>query len=101
MSECILGYRIFADDKQRMNKSVIDIRGEVFLVPQFTLAANTRKGMRPSFSSGVEAEKAENLFLRFVSITTENYAEVKAGHFGTNMQIALVNDGPATFLLRN
>ena len=100
MVERILGYRIFADGNGRMNNSVGDIGGEVLLVPQFTLAADTRKGMRPGFSRGASPEKAAALFLRLTRLAAANYPAMKIGNFGADMQIALVNDGPATFLLQ-
>ncbi len=100
MVERILGYRIFADDNGRMNNNVRDIDGEVLLVPQFTLAADTRKGTRPGFSHGASPETATVLFSRLAHLATTNHPAVKTGSFGANMQIALINDGPATFLLQ-
>ena len=102
----VLGYRVFPDDAGRMNLSLLDIRGGLLVVPQFTLAADTRKGMRPSFSSSAPPEQAEALFLRFVeaaraAITEEGVGleHVARGVFGADMQVSLVNDGPVTFLL--
>ena len=100
MVERILGYRIFADDGGRMNNNVGDIDGEVLLVPQFTLAADTRKGTRPSFSRGASPEKATALFSRLAHLAATSYPTVKTGSFGANMQVAMINDGPATFLLQ-
>lgn len=102
----VLGYRVFADDSGRMNLSLLDIRGDLLVVPQFTLAADTRKGMRPSFSSSAPPEQAEALFLRFVEAAQtqvsdqgEGVRHVAGGTFGADMQVSLVNDGPVTFLL--
>ena len=99
MVERILGYRIFADDEGRMNRSVGEIGGGVLLVPQFTLTADTRKGTRPSFSGGAAPETAKKLFERVVATAATHYPKVKAGRFQADMKVALVNDGPATFLL--
>ena len=102
----VLGYRVFPDEAGRMNLSLLDVRGGLLVVPQFTLAADTRKGMRPSFSSSAPPEQAESLFLRFVEqarnqVTEEGagLAHVAQGVFGADMQVSLVNDGPVTFLL--
>lgn len=102
----VLGYRVFPDDSGRMNLSLLDIRGGLLVVPQFTLAADTRKGMRPSFSSSAPPEQAEALFLRFVEAAQTQVTEtggglehVAHGMFGADMQVSLVNDGPVTFLL--
>ena len=100
LTERILGYRVFADDAGRMNCNVGDIGGEILFVPQFTLTADTRKGMRPSFSGGAKAETAKKLFDWTVAYAAQQYPAVKAGCFGADMQVALINDGPATFLLR-
>ena len=97
--ERIFHYRVFADDNGKMNRSVTDVGGEVLLVPQFTLTADTRKGMRPSFSGGAPPQRAKQLFEWSVTHAAANYARVKAGYFGAEMKVALVNDGPATFLL--
>ncbi len=101
MVERILGYRIFADQAGRMNCNVADVGGEVLLVPQFTLTADTRKGMRPSFSGGAEPETAKRLFEWTVACAAGQYSPVKAGCFGADMEVRLVNNGPTTFLLRS
>lgn len=101
MAERILGYRVFGDAGGRMNLSVGDAGGEVLFVPQFTLAADTRKGTRPSFSGGADPGKAEALFQRLVDCASRRHPGVHAGRFGADMKVALVNDGPATFLLRS
>lgn len=102
----VLGYRVFPDEKGRMNLSLLDIRGSLLVVPQFTLAADTRKGMRPSFSSSAPPEQAEALFRGFVAAARHEVTEagaglehVASGVFGADMQVSLVNDGPVTFLL--
>ena len=95
-----LGYRIFADDDDRMNLSVIDISGGVLLVPQFTLAADTHKGMRPSFSSAASPETGKALFDYVVQQTKSYYPRVSTGVFGADMKVQLVNDGPVTFWLQ-
>ena len=99
MAERLLGYRVFADAEGRMNLSVRDIAGEVLLVSQFTLAADTRKGMRPGFSTAAAPDVAEPLFQAFVSMVAESGLTVETGQFGADMQVSLTNDGPVTFLL--
>lgn len=100
IAERLLGYRVFADAAGRMNCSVGDVGGALLLVPQFTLAADTRKGMRPGFSGGAKPELAQRLFERLVACVAARFPAVQAGRFGADMQVALINDGPATFLLR-
>lgn len=100
MAERILGCRIFPDAEGRMNLSVRDIGGGILLAPQFTLAADTRKGARPSFDPAAPPEIGRKLFELFVEIVRQRYDKVACGRFGANMQVALVNDGPVTFLLR-
>lgn len=97
--ERILGYRIFADDEDRMNLNVQDIEGGILLVSQFTLVANTKKGMRPSFASAASPEKGQMLFAYLVEQAKEKYPIVASGEFGANMQVSLCNDGPVTFML--
>jgi D-tyrosyl-tRNA(Tyr) deacylase len=96
----ILNYRIFADDNDRMNLSLRDINGGLLLVPQFTLAADTQKGNRPSFISAAPPEKGRQLFgyLQYIAIAT--YANVQFGQFGADMMVSLTNNGPVTFTLR-
>ena len=96
----ILSYRIFADADDKMNLSVKDINGGLLLVPQFTLAADTQKGSRPSFSSAASPEKAENLFNWLVEQANSKYIKIKTGQFGADMKISLINDGPVTFWLQ-
>lgn len=98
--ERFLGYRVFPDTQDKMNLSVADIDGGVLLVPQFTLAADTRKGTRPSFSSAAPPEQGRFLFDYVVSQTRSRHHHVATGVFGADMQVALVNDGPVTFWLQ-
>jgi len=98
--ERYLGYRVFPDQQDRMNLSVTDIQGGVLLVPQFTLAADTRKGTRPSFSSAAAPQQGEQLFDFLVEQTRSRHTQVASGRFGADMQVSLVNDGPVTFWLQ-
>ncbi len=100
MIERLLGYRVFPDDAGRMNRSVADIGGGVLLVPQFTLAADTHKGTRPSFSSAAPPEEGRLLFAYVAEYAAACHRPVATGRFGADMQVALVNDGPVTFILR-
>ena len=99
MVERILGYRVFADADGKMNQSVQDIAGGVLLVPQFTLAADTSRGMRPSFSSAADPQKGRQLFDSVVDIMSADHQPVATGRFGADMQVSLLNDGPVTFWL--
>lgn len=98
--ERMLGYRMFPDAQDKMNLSVQDIGGGVLLVPQFTLAADTRKGMRPSFTTAAEPDEGRRLFAYLVKQAQAQHAVVHTGSFGADMQVALVNDGPVTFWLQ-
>ena len=98
--ERILNYRIFADEYDRMNLSLRDINGGLLLVPQFTLAADTGKGNRPSFISAAPPEQGRQLFGYLQQLATTIYANVQFGQFGADMQVSLVNNGPVTFILR-
>lgn len=98
--ERLLGYRVFPDFEGRMNRSVADIAGGLLLVPQFTLAADTRKGTRPSFSSAAEPDLGARLFEYLLAEAQSRHPETAAGHFGADMQVALTNDGPVTFWLQ-
>ncbi|MCK4865552.1 MAG: D-tyrosyl-tRNA(Tyr) deacylase [Gammaproteobacteria bacterium] len=96
----VLSYRIFADDDDKMNLSVQDIQGGLLLVPQFTLAADTQKGCRPSFSSAAPPALGEALFDKFVEQAKNKYKHIETGEFGADMKISLLNDGPVTFWLQ-
>ena len=98
--ERVLGYRIFPDAEGRMNLSLADTGGALLAVPQFTLAADTLKGARPSFSSAAPPAEGERLFGRFVALARERISAVATGRFGADMQVRLVNDGPVTFWLQ-
>ena len=95
----LLNYRVFADEQGRMNKSLIDIQGGLLLVSQFTLAADTRSGLRPGFSTAAVPAQAEALFEQLVQMAKQRYTNVQTGQFGADMQVQLVNDGPVTFML--
>ena len=95
----LMNYRVFADQQDKMNLSLIDIDGGLLLVPQFTLAANTHKGRRPSFTSAATPAMAESVFQAMLKIARASYTKVESGRFGANMQVQLINDGPVTFIL--
>lgn len=96
----LLGYRVFADDAGKMNRSVRDVAGGLLLVPQFTLAADTRSGTRPSFTPAAAPTDARRLFDEVVAQARLRHPVVATGQFGADMQVALTNDGPVTFWLR-
>lgn len=96
----VVNYRIFEDDDGKMNKSLLDIEGELMIVSQFTLPANTRKGLRPSFTSAADPELGRALYEYFVQqAATPLTHPIQTGEFGANMQVSLINDGPVTFWL--
>ncbi|MDJ0738884.1 MAG: D-aminoacyl-tRNA deacylase [Gammaproteobacteria bacterium] len=97
----VLGYRVFEDAGGRMNLSLTDVAGGLLLVPQFTLAADTRKGRRPSFSRAAPPAEAQHLFDYLVAQARRRLPTVQSGRFGAAMQVALVNDGPVTFWLES
>src|ERR1700754_643889 len=97
--EKVLTYRIFPDEQGKMNLSLRDIQGELLLVSQFTLAADTQKGTRAGFSTAAAPEDARRLFDHFVDRARAVHGTVASGVFGANMQVSLVNDGPVTFWL--
>jgi D-tyrosyl-tRNA(Tyr) deacylase len=99
--ERILSYRVFPDENGRMNRSLLDEQGELLLVPQFTLAADTRKGTRASFTRAAPPEMGEAYFRQLVDGCRARLGTVETGRFGANMQVALVNDGPVTFWLES
>ena len=100
MADKILKYRIFEDKLKKMNLSLLDIKGEIILVPQFTLAANTNKGNRPGFSNSCPPNLANEKFEEFKKIFKNSYQKVQFGIFGVDMQVSLINDGPVTFNLK-
>jgi len=97
----ILGYRVFADVDGKMNLSVRDIDGELLLVPQFTLAADTDKGMRPSFTPAAPPGEGRRLYAYLLSLAQKMHPAVASGIFGADMQVTLTNDGPVTFWLES
>lgn len=97
--ERVLGYRVFADAEGRMNRSLTDVGGGLLLVSQFTLAADTRSGMRPGFSTAAAPAEAERGFNRLVELARARHPGVETGRFGAHMLVHLVNDGPVTFRL--
>ena len=99
MVDKLLAYRVFADSEGRMNASVVDVHGGVLLVSQFTLSADTRKGLRPGFSSAMPPREAEQLYDYTLAQLRRHHPLVASGVFGADMQVNLVNDGPVTFLL--
>ena len=98
--ERVLGYRIFPDEEGKMNRSLLDIGGELLAVPQFTLAADTKQGTRPGFSTAAAPEDGKRLFERFVVLLNQKHTKIQTGEFGADMKVSLVNDGPVTFWLR-
>ena len=101
LGDRLLRYRVFADADGRMNRSLADVGGGLLLVSQFTLAADTASGLRPSFSTAAPPQEAEAIFGELVSYCRQKHAyPVETGRFGAEMQVALVNDGPVTFLLK-
>lgn len=100
LAERVISFRIFADDAGKMNLSLKDVRGQILAVPQFTLAADTNSGARPSFSTAATPAEAERLFNKFVGKIQEWTPRVATGQFGAEMQLSLVNDGPVTFWLQ-
>ena len=98
--EKVLGYRIFPDPAGKMNLSLLDIKGELLAVPQFTLAADTKKGTRAGFSTAASPDEGARLFDRFVFLSSQKEVNAKTGRFGADMKVSLVNDGPVTFWLQ-
>ncbi|CAN7718720.1 D-aminoacyl-tRNA deacylase [Pseudoduganella sp. LjRoot289] len=96
----LLGYRVFADEAGKMNRSVTDVAGGLLLVPQFTLAADTRSGTRPSFTPAAAPADGARLFAYFVEQARRKHAQVATGRFGADMKVSLTNDGPVTFWLQ-
>jgi D-tyrosyl-tRNA(Tyr) deacylase len=100
MLDKLLAYRIFPDEQQRMNRSVVEANGGLLIVSQFTLAADTGKGLRPSFSDAAPPAEAERLYEFMLASAREKHHSVANGKFGADMQVHLINDGPVTFLLQ-
>jgi D-tyrosyl-tRNA(Tyr) deacylase len=100
MLDKLLAYRVFADAEGKMNLSLRDIAGDLLLVSQFTLAADTQKGLRPGFSSALPPDEAKPLFENMVQEAVARHPNTQSGVFGADMQISLLNDGPVTFILR-
>ncbi len=98
--EKTLNYRVFADQDGKMNLSLRSLDGGLLLVPQFTLAATTTKGRRPSFARAAPPEEGKCLFESFIQRARDNYSQVQSGEFGADMQVSLTNDGPVTFWLQ-
>ena len=96
----LLAYRVFSDDAGKMNRSVTDVAGGLLLVPQFTLAADTQSGTRPSFTPAAPPEEGKRLFDYFVEKARMKHPVVETGRFGAHMQVSLTNDGPVTFWLQ-
>ena len=96
----LLSYRVFSDDAGKMNRSVIDVAGGMLLVPQFTLAADTKSGTRPSFTPAAVPEDGKRLFEEFAMRARSRHPIVETGQFGADMQVSLTNDGPVTFWLQ-
>ncbi|OGT58882.1 MAG: D-tyrosyl-tRNA(Tyr) deacylase [Gammaproteobacteria bacterium RIFCSPHIGHO2_12_FULL_63_22] len=101
MAERLLGYRVFGDAQDKMNLSVADTGGGLLLVSQFTLAADTNKGMRPSFTSAATPEQGRLWFERLLEVCKQRHSPVESGRFGAHMKVSLINDGPVTFWLRS
>lgn len=96
----VLNFRIFEDDNQKMNLSLLDSHQDLLVVPQFTLAADTEKGNRPGFSRAAHPEDAQHLFNVFTEMAEQRIKKVETGQFGADMQVSLINDGPTTFWLQ-
>lgn len=99
LADKVLAYRLFEDEQGKMNNSLLEVKGELLVVSQFTLVANTQKGLRPSFSEGADPELGERLYGDFVSYLRESPVRISTGCYGADMKVSLVNDGPVTFML--
>lgn len=97
--ERLLGYRVFEDEQGKMNLSLRDINGGLLLVPQFTLAADTTRGMRPSFTPAAAPEQGREMFYYLLEMACQRHPKVASGQFGADMQVSLINNGPVTFTL--
>ncbi|MFC3122379.1 D-aminoacyl-tRNA deacylase [Agaribacter flavus] len=100
LAKKVMNYRIFSDKDGKMNLSLLDVGGELLVVSQFTLVAQTNKGNRPGFSDGAPPEKGKRIYEDFLSHVNAHYQDCESGVFGADMQISLVNDGPVTFYFK-
>ena len=98
--EKVLNFRIFEDEERKMNLSLLDIEGDLLVVPQFTLPANTHKGTRPSFASAAPPLIGEKYFKRFLELASGRIRNLQQGRFSADMKVSLINDGPVTFWLQ-
>ncbi len=96
----IIHFRVFEDEQQKMNRSLLDCKGELLIVPQFTLPADTRKGTRPSFASAAPPQLGKKMVDYFIAQSQQKIDRVQTGNFGADMQVSLVNTGPVTFWLQ-
>lgn len=101
LKDKILNLRIFEDENEKLNKSLLDVRGELLIVSQFTLYGDCRKGRRPSFMEALSGEKAKELYDKFVLLCKDEVSNVQTGEFGANMNVQIENDGPVTLLLES
>ncbi len=97
----VMSYRVFSDEEEKMNLSVRDIKGGLLIISQFTLAADTNRGLRPSFSSALPPDDAKQLYQYFLNQAQSQYDQIACGKFGADMQVSLINDGPVTFILKS
>lgn len=100
LSQKVMNYRIFSDQQGKMNLNVQQVKGELLIVSQFTLVANTQSGNRPSFSAGASPQLGEELYAYFIKCCQQNGMPCNTGEFGADMQVSLLNDGPVTFQLQ-